>query len=111
MAVTRNRSDIVLSEQTLLKRSIDDEFEILAVELLGYDGNSLVRQAADEQQIKSVQSGDYYYFCFAPVGTAEATAAWKCFRVDSIGKKVYADGNADYDNAASDPSALTYTYA
>jgi len=40
MAITKNKSDIARSEQIVLNRSVDDEFEILAVELLGYDPSS-----------------------------------------------------------------------
>lgn len=110
MAIKRTYSDIVRSEQTLLKRSIDDEFEILAVENVGYDGQSLQRLNADNLQIKVVESGDYTYFCFAKPGITEATAKWRIFRLSSTGSLVYADGNSNYDNAATDPTALTYTY-
>lgn len=110
MAIKRSYSDIVRSEQTLLKRSIDDEFEVLATEGLGYDGQSLQRLNADNLQIKVVESGGYTYFCFAKPGTTEATAKWRVFRLDSTGNLLYADGNANYDNAATDPTALNYTY-
>ena len=110
MAIKRSYSDIVRSEQTLLKRSIDDEFEILAVEVLGYDGQNLQRLGADNQQIKVVESGGYRYFCFAAPGTAEAAAGWRIFRLDDIGNLLYADGNANFDNVASSPESLTYSY-
>lgn len=110
MAIKRTYNDVVRSEQTLLKRSIDDEFEILAVEGLGYDGYALQRLNADNLQIKAVESGDYTYFCFAAPGTPEATAKWRVIRLHSSGSVMYADGNSNYDNAATDPTALTYTY-
>lgn len=90
------------------------------VMLWGWDGDNMqaikVRidptgaLAGADEQIKSVNSGDYTYFCFAQPGTAEATASWKIFRIDTDGNKLYADGDADYDNAASDPTLLTYSY-
>jgi len=40
MAITKNKSDIERSEQIVLNRTVDDDFEVLAVELLGYDPNS-----------------------------------------------------------------------
>jgi len=40
MAIVKNKSDIERSEQIILNRSVDDEFEVVAVELLGYDPNS-----------------------------------------------------------------------
>lgn len=111
--MTRNRqsqSDIHLSEQNIQNWSFDEEFKVLAVELLEYDGANLVRKQSDTRQSKIVESGGYTYICYAPVGTAEATEGWQIFRVDATGNKMYADGDANYDNAASDPASLTYSY-
>lgn len=36
--------DLYRSEQSALNRSFDDEFDVLAVEQLGYNGSALVRQ-------------------------------------------------------------------
>ena len=40
MAITKNKSDISRSEQIVLNRSVDDKFDVLAVELVGYDPSS-----------------------------------------------------------------------
>jgi len=40
MAITKNKSDISRSEQIVLNRSVDDSFDVLAVELVGYDPTS-----------------------------------------------------------------------
>lgn len=109
--VNRNASKIHESEQEVLNQSFDLVFKVLATLGLGYDGQNVVRQEANDQQTKLVESGEYLYICKSAVGTAEATAKWKIFRIDSLGSKVYADGNANYDNVATDPTALTYTYA
>lgn len=75
------------------------------------DGVGAKRVMDVDQQIKIVESGGYTYVCFANVGTPEATAEWKVFRVDSTGNKMYADANCKYDNVASDPASLTYSYS
>lgn len=105
-----NKPDVNRSEQGVLNWSFDEVFRVLAVMSLGSDGQNAIRQDADDQQMKIVSSGGYTYICKAAVGTAEASALWKIFRLDSNGSKMYADGNANYDNIASDPTALTYSY-
>lgn len=99
------------SEQKVLNQSFDTTFKVIAFEMLGYDGQSMVRQEADDMQVKVVEDSGYTYFCKAQVGTAEATAKWKVFRLDSTGNKVYADGDSNFDNTASDPTALSYSYS
>ena len=99
-----------VSEQNILNTSFDPDFGVLVVEGLGYDGSNLQRTNADNLQIKVVESGSYTYFCFAAPGTAEATAGWRAFRLDSTGNLLYADGDANYDNVATDPTALSYSY-
>jgi hypothetical protein len=62
-------------------------------------------------QLKVVESGGYTYVCMATVGTAVASALWRIFRVDSTGNLLYADGNQNYDNVATDPTLLSYSYS
>lgn len=62
-------------------------------------------------QTKIVEDGGYTYVCKSKPGTAEATAEWKIYRIDSNGSKVYADGNYNYDNVATDPTTLNYSYS
>jgi hypothetical protein len=98
------------STQYIQNSSFDPEFGVLMVEGVGYDGVNLQRVNAQNLQIKSVTSGEYTYFCFSAPGTTEATAKWQVFRLDGNANLMYADGNANYDNAASNPAALSYTY-
>lgn len=98
------------SEQEVLNKSYDKDFKTLVFQPMGYDGNQLIRQEASDIQTKIITSGDYTYICKAPVGTAVASAGWKIYRVDSAGSRMYADGDADYDNVATDPTSLTYSY-
>lgn len=95
----------------IANKSFDKTTQMNAIQVLGFDGTSnLQRQLADNLQIYAVDSGGYNYFCFAPIGTALATAGWMVFRVDSSGNKIYADGSADFKQIATDPTVLNYSY-
>ena len=98
------------TEQDVLNAAFDDEFQTFKVSQYGSAGDTLQRANADNLQIKSVASGGYTYFCFAAPGTPVATAKWRIFRIDANTNLMYADGNAAYDNVATDPTSLSYTY-
>lgn len=57
---------------------------------------------------KITSSGGYTYVGEAAPGTAQATAAWRCCRIDSTGTTVWADGDGNFDNVATDLTALSY---
>jgi len=63
------------------------------------------------EQIKIVEDSGYTYVCFATVGTAVASAAWKIFRADATGNILYASADDGYIHVATDPTALTYVYS
>lgn len=108
----RQGEDLTLySLEHILNQSFDRLTQTLIHQIVGFDGTTnLQRQVADNTQIYAVETGGYNYFCFAAVGTAQATAKWMVFRVDSVGNKIYADGDAEFDNVATDPTILTYSY-
>lgn len=101
------------SEQRILNKALDNEFNALVVSSGMYDGVSLQR-AVDPSLMAQVivESGAYTYICIAPPGTDRSTAKWQCKRIDTstTGTTVFtwADGNTDFDNSATDPTALTY---
>lgn len=64
--------------------SFDEDFHTYVYEGLGYDGQNLTRNEASDLQLKVVESGGYTYICKSAVGTAEATAKWKIYRLDSV---------------------------
>ena len=52
------------------------------------------------------------YFAVAAVGTAQATASWQAYKMTTTGTSTtitWADGNANFDNVATDLTALTYS--
>ncbi len=96
----------------IANKSFDKTTQMNVVQVLGFDGTTnLQRQLADNLQIYATNSGGYDYFCFAPIGTAQATAGWMIFRIDSAGNKVYADADAEFDNIATDPTILNFVYS
>ena len=61
--------------------------------------------------IKITESGSITYIGYANPGTAQATAAWKVMKMDTTSGLVitWADGNLNFDNVATDLTALTYS--
>ena len=68
---------------------------------------------SDKSEIKITEANSYTYVAYAPPGTAESAAAWMVKRIDETvagtTKILYADGNANFDNVATDLTALTYS--
>lgn len=91
--------------------SFDEDFGVNAVEELGYDGLSLQRRVADALAVKVTVVGSVTYVGLAAPGTAQATAKWQCKKIDGTSGTVvtFADGDANFDNVASDLTALTYS--
>ena len=106
-----SQQGLAASVQELQNSTFDSGFGVLTTEGLGYDGQSLQRLNADNQQIYSVTSGIYTYFCFAAPWTALATAKWRIFRLDTEANLMFADADANFDNVATDPTSLSYSYA
>lgn len=61
--------------------------------------------------LKMTESGSSTYIGYAPPGTAESAAAWRCLELDdSSGLKItWADGDTKFDNVATDLTALSYS--
>lgn len=60
---------------------------------------------------KITESGSYTYIAKAAVGSAQSSAVWQAFRVDESSGLVilWADGNSNFDNTATDLTTLTYS--
>ena len=60
---------------------------------------------------KITVSGAVTYIGEAVTGTAQATAAWRCQKIDTTTGTVitWADGNGNFDNVATDLTTLTYS--
>ena len=53
-------------------------------------------------------TGTYIYLAWAIPGTVESVGKWKIARLDASGNKLWADGNALYDNVWDDRATLDY---
>lgn len=53
--------------------------------------------------------GGYTYIADAIPGSLSSTAVWRIKQIDSGGTSLWADGNANFDNVASDMLTKTYT--
>ena len=99
------------SEQYMDNKSYDEDFHVLTRENLGYDGQNLQRMNASNMALKETVVGDVTYLATAAPGTAQATAKWKCMKIDKSSGTVitWADGDADFNNVATDLTALSYS--
>lgn len=52
----------------------------------------------------------YTYTMLAAPGSLSGNAVWRISRTDSVGSRMWADGNANFDNVASNYLAITYTF-
>lgn len=109
----RDPSQNKYPEQYMQNTSYDEDFGVNTVEGLSFDGAALTRLLSDFLAKKITVSGDYTYIGMAPPGTAQGSSAWAAFRIDSsvAGTTVFtwADGNASFDNVATDLTALSYS--
>lgn len=111
MAPTNRPPQAKHTEQNVLNNSYDEDFDVSAVEELGYDGQALQRRLADSMAMKVTVSGDITYMAFAKPGTSQSTAKWQAMKIDTSSGvvKTYADGDSNFDNIATDLTALTYS--
>jgi len=65
----------------------------------------------DQYATKITVSGTDTYIGFANPGTAQSDAKWRAMRIDESSGTVitYADGDANFDNVATDLTALSYS--
>lgn len=108
----RGKQDIKpYSEKQILNQSFDRDAQVIVVEGLGYDGQSVQKLNADNLALKVTEAGSITYIAVAAPGTSESEAKWQCKKIDeSVGVIVtWADGNSSFDNVATDLTGLTYS--
>jgi len=109
MAINRPK---IHTPEHILNKSFDNDYQILMVQGVVEDGaGNLVRQNSTDMATKITTVGDITYMGFAKPGTDEASAVWQARKVDTSSGVVvtWADGNADFDNVATDLTALSYS--
>lgn len=96
----------------IANQGFDQEFQVPVTEVLGYDGVALQRMRANALNMKITTVSDITYIGFAAPGTAEATAKWQCLKIvsgDPDSTIKFADGDSNFDNVATDLTALSYS--
>lgn len=112
MAIEANKPQNKQSVQYMENASWHSTLEVLTRLGLGFDGNGLQLLNADNLATKIEVSGDLTYVGIATPGSAQASAVWQCKKIDATGGNTvvtWADGDADFDNVASDLTSLTYS--
>lgn len=96
------------TEQHVLNAGYDEEFGLVAVTTVGYDGQNMVRQRADDVTVRYDPAG---YVGRAPAGSVESDPVWQIQRLDTSSGVVltFADGNSNYDNIWDDRASLAYS--
>lgn len=100
------------SEQIILNKSFDPDFNILAVESLSYDGVNLTRTITKDLIIywDDTTTANTTYIGKARPGTTIATALWQIKKVDNSTKNVtWADGTSDFTKTWT--NRATYSYS
>ena|SRR3990167_7415175 len=97
--------------QNIQNSSFDPEFGVLVTQGLGYDGVALQRNLANALAMKITEVGAITYLAVSAPGTAQSAAAWQALKIDETSGMVitYADGDADFNNIATDLTALSYS--
>lgn len=111
MAVNSTKQPDMYTERHIANMGFDPELQIPITGLVGFDGQGLSRNLSETVQIVGANDATYDYFAFSRPGTATASPKWMAFRVDTYGSLQYADGNASFDNVATDLTALSYSYS
>lgn len=110
----KNTDPVKRSTQKVQNLSFDEQFLISTFLSVESDGTNL-RYSQTKLAAKKIYDDGTgnVYVCIAPIGTLEATAGWQCKKIydDGSGTTVitWADGNANFDNVATNPAGLSYS--
>lgn len=63
----------------------------------------------DEYSKLVVSSSGYTYTMYSVPGSLSGDATWRVSRTDAAGTRMWADGNTNFDNIASNFASLSYT--
>ena len=82
MAIDRPDAQNKYPEQYMQNASYDETLGVNTVAIVGYDGVSAQRSIAQTVNKKITTAGDVIYIGVAAPGTAQATAKWRCKKID-----------------------------
>lgn len=106
-----SQQGIKASEQNIQNSSFDEVYGLLQVETMGFDGVGMGVQPSKNTALKVTTGTDVIYVAKSAPGTAQSSALWQCKKIDTSSGVVitWADGNASFDNIATDLTSLTYS--
>jgi len=111
MAITKPRYKIKYSSQEIDNLTYDEDTKTKLVTPVGWDGDSPQRLNADNFATIIVESGTDTYIADAAPGSLDSEAVWKIKKIDEASGTIvgWADGNASFDNLATDLPSLSYS--
>lgn len=111
MAHTKAYDKINKTPQEMQNLGFDTDYNVPVTEQLGHDGQNMQRMNADNMAMKATVDGSVTYIAIAAPGTAQSTAKWQVKKIDETSGIVttWADGDASFDNVATDLTALSYS--
>lgn len=89
-----------------------EKFAHLVYDVAGLSGNVILNQTLLVKDTYSriiKTSGDNTYIMYAPPNSLSGDPVWRMQLIDADGSRLWADGNINFDNAAS--AYLTKTYS
>lgn len=92
--------------------SFDETYQESTVLPVETDGTNLLRKQSALVAKKITVSGSSVYIGTAPIGTTEVTAGWQCKKITTVGGTTtitWADGDAEFNNQATDLTSLSYS--
>jgi len=74
------------------------------------DWNTILQEGNENYALKVTVVGSVTYIATAAIGTAQSDPKWQCKKVDESSGTVitWADGDDNFDNIATDLTALNY---
>ena len=110
---TSSQNDVKYTEQQILNRSFDPDFQALVVEAVETNpaGTAAYRKVTGDLATKIVISGTDIYVGKATPGTATSAASWQVKKIDTASDIIitWADGNASFDNVMDNAASLSYS--
>lgn len=108
---TIQQADTKLTEQYVLNRSFDPEFDVLTTEQLEYDpSGNLKRKVTKDIATKITSLGVDTYIAKAPIGSSQSNSVWQCKKITVEGNDTVITwaGSGQFNQVATDLTALTY---
>ena len=113
MANRQGKPSIERTVQDMVGWSFDNEFKVLTVAGVEYDGANIVRKQSEQTatRIDDTTTANTTYIGKAPIGSATSSAVWQISKLDTSSGliKTWADGDASFNNVWDDRVSISYS--